>query len=60
MRQRIGRDDDADTYTLECECGFTSVGWDTKKVATRRGSQHANEHDANEPTPELAEFRRED
>lgn len=45
-----------DTHDFECECGFVSAGWPTKKAAEARGKQHAAEHETGEPMPELVDF----
>lgn len=44
-------------YDVECECGWVSAGWDRKKDADARRAQHHEEHETNEPMPELAVFR---
>lgn len=38
-------------------CGWTSTGWESKKVADARGAQHEAEHKTSKPMPELHEFR---
>lgn len=33
-----------DGHVFECDCGFTSSGWPTKKAAQDRAQQHKQEH----------------
>jgi hypothetical protein len=47
------------TSDFECACGFTSREWPTKKLALKRGMEHAAEHETGEPARELVEFRTE-
>lgn len=45
-----------DGYTFTCaDCGFVSSGWPMKSAATKRGEEHAREHETGEAMPELAD-----
>lgn len=50
---------DDDTHGFVCDCGFTSVGWPTKKARDARKREHSYEHAEGKPASELVAFRRE-
>lgn len=49
---KVNKTDDG----FECECGFSSSGWEKKKMRDERAKQHLAEHEHGAVMPELAEF----
>lgn len=36
---------EAGGWDMQCDCGFKSTGWPTRKAAAARGGEHTDEHD---------------
>lgn len=40
-------------HDVECDCEWKSTGWPSKKQAQERARQHDEEHETQQPMPEL-------
>ncbi len=45
--------EDLTHYDLGCECGYTAIGFPTRKLADNRKSEHLAEHETGEPAPPI-------